>query len=155
MKKSILVLVGATCVLSGCATPRSRWALVDAGQTRDQVIGIMEARPDEIMKKPGTNQDVLAWGVDAFEMCAVLLDADGRVQEKRCKDNPQARAEAESSRAQAMQAYLQRQHERSMQENAQRDESQRVYMNSFRNPVSTDCTTNYYGGQAHTNCSSR
>lgn len=81
-----------------------------------------------------------------------IADKTQSVTARRCETDTVAE---EAARAQAMQAYQQRLREDQQQQDAQRQQNYNAYMSTFRQPARTSCTTSYYGGQAHTDCSSR
>ena len=139
MTKKFMAIL-ALLALASCATPITReslWPGIQSGQTKAQVIQIM-GQPDGFTKDDG--KDILVWGIDRFEKCAVLFGKDGRVEGKTCKDNVEART-------QAMSAIMQMQ-------------PQRVTAPTFtpmqpyqmRTPSQTNCTSNSIGGSTYTNC---
>lgn len=148
MTKHILMAGLLVATLSGCASMATKWHGISYGDSKEDVISRMG--DPEAFTMEG-DREVLGWQMDAFATCAVKLSKEGKVEDKTCKDDSEARARDQRARYQAAMMYLQ------MQSAQPRPvytppPIQPYQMQAIPIRQTTHCTSYWIGNQRNTDC---
>jgi hypothetical protein len=147
MKRLLVVLI-LTLTASGCATFNKRWAKIEPGQSKDEILEIMQEPPHGFGTKG--DQTAIVWRKNNFTECGVVFNADERVAEKNCLVDEEALARDEQRRAAMGMAYMQM---RAMQPSQPSFRPVQSYQQT--RPVQTNCQMRTVGDVRHYDCSSR